>query len=172
MSPMRPQRRRLAFTLMEIMIVLAVVGLMAAVLLPRLSSWSDPPLTVLQRSVEEAGELAMSGAPVRFVLAPAQEGGARGEIRVEAFVRKERDSADLSAFLGTARPEDDIWEWTPVALRHPPYGGAWGMEPETIQFFTDGSCTPARISWGEGRGAETFLLTVTGWCVEAASGMR
>ena len=174
------RKRRPGFTLFEILIVVAIVGLLAAVAVPRISFYFEPPLALLRRSVEEVGDMALSGASVRFVLRPP--GGAdsgrsspgspqRGEIVVEALLRQEADSHDLSVFLGTARPDQGALVWTPVALKHPPAGEGWSMTPETVYFFRDGSCTPARISWaGPGvpeREADLFLLTVTGYCVEA-----
>ena len=158
--------RRRGFTLIEIMIVLAIVGMMAATLLPRMSFYFEPPLTVFQRGVEEAQGLALSGASVRFVLTPVR--ARRGQIVVEALLRQEPDKNSLRSFLGTAGPDEGVLAWTPVRLSHPPVGEGWRMEPETVYFFTDGSCTPARLSWAEPgtseRDASEFLLTVTGYC--------
>ena len=161
------EARRPGFTLIEIMIVLTIVGLMAAVLVPRISFYYEPPSTLLQRSVEEAGDLALSGVSIRFVLKPAER-SRRGRIDVEALVRRAPDSRDLGVFLGTARAREGVLAWSPVKLAYPPAGTGWSMEPEVVYFYTDGSCTPARISWadpGTSEGAaERFLLTVTGYC--------
>ena len=169
------------FTLMEILIVLTIFGLLATVMLPRISFYFEPPSALLQRSIEEAGNMALSGVSIRFVLKPAQSspgggaGGKRGNILVEALLRQEVDSNDLSAFLGTARAREGALAWTPVQLTYPPAGNGWHMEPETVYFYRDGSCTPARISWaGPGvpeREADLFLLTVTGYCVPAPKRM-
>ena len=50
-SPLFGEVRRRGFTLIEIMIVLTIVGLMAAVLVPRISFYYEPPAALLQRSV-------------------------------------------------------------------------------------------------------------------------
>jgi prepilin-type N-terminal cleavage/methylation domain-containing protein len=160
--------RQRGFTLIEIMVVLAIVGVMATVLLPRITFYFEPPLVLLQRSVEEAQGLALSGVSVRFVLKPVRE--QRGSIVVEALLKQEPEKGSLREFLGTAGPEDDVLVWKPVKLSHPLEGEGWRMEPEMVNFFTDGSCTPARLSWTEpgtyGRNAKSFLLTVTGYCAE------
>ncbi|MBQ6908708.1 MAG: type II secretion system protein, partial [Synergistaceae bacterium] len=57
-------RRRTGFTLMEIMIVFAIVGLIAAVALPRISFYFEPPSSLLQRSIEEARDLALNGVSI------------------------------------------------------------------------------------------------------------
>ena len=168
-SPLFGEVRRRGFTLIEIMIVLTIVGLMAAVLAPRISFYYEPPAALLQRSVEEAGDLALSGVSIRFVLRP-EERSRRGRIDVEALVRRAPDSRDLGVFLGTARAREGVLAWSPVKLAYPPAGTGWSMEPEVVYFYTDGSCTPARISWTQpdapDSDAETFLLTVTGYLFE------
>ena len=161
--------RQRGFTLIEIMVVLAIVGVMATVLLPRITFYFEPPLVLLQRSVEEAQGLALSGVSVRFVLKPVRE--QRGSIVVEALLKQEPEKGSLREFLGTAGPEDDVLVWKPVKLSHPPEGEGWRMKPETVNFFTDGSCTPARLSWTEpgasfSRKVSSFVLTVTGYCAE------
>ena len=44
---------RSAFTLIEIMIVLAIVGLLAGMVVPRIFRYREPPAVRLQRTVEE-----------------------------------------------------------------------------------------------------------------------
>ncbi|MCR4819481.1 MAG: prepilin-type N-terminal cleavage/methylation domain-containing protein [Fretibacterium sp.] len=161
--------KRRGFTLIEIMVVLAIVGVMAVVLLPRIFFYFEPPLVLLQRSVEEAQGLALSGVPVRFVLKPMRE--KRGSVVAEVLLKQEPEKGSLSEFLGTAGPKEDVLVWKPFELSHPLEGEGWRMEPETVNFFTDGSCTPARFSWTEpgstySRKVSSFLLTVTGYCTE------
>ena len=160
--------RRPGFTLMEVMLILGIVGLLAAMAVPRISFYYEPPSALLRRSLEEASDLALSGVSLRFVMKP-ERNSRRGQLVVEALIKKETDSSDLSVFLGTGAARE-VLEWTPVKLTYPPDGNGWLMEPEIVYFYRDGSCTPARISWAE-RGvpdsaAEQFLLTVTGYCVE------
>ena len=50
---------RSAFTLIEIMIVLAIVGLLAGVAVPRIFRYREPPDARLRRTAEEAANLAL-----------------------------------------------------------------------------------------------------------------
>lgn len=161
------KRSRAAFTLVELMIVVAIIGILSMMMAPRISFFYASPLSLLQRSIEEATNLSLTGVPLRFVFKTERE-GRRGEIIPEALIKKPLASDDLRVFLGTAKPDDGVLVWTPVALKYPPGGSGWKMEPDIIYFYTDGSCTPASISWAE-RGvsdskADKFLLTVTGYC--------
>lgn len=167
-----PGKARPGFTLIEIMMVVVIIGMMATAVLPRLSFYTEPPLTLLQRAVDEAGNKALTGVSIRFVLKP-EENSRRGAVGVEALVKEEVDPHDLSHFLGTADPDAEVLKWVPTKLSYALEGKGWLMEPEIVYFFTDGSCTPARISWaGEGvpeRDAEQFFLTVTGYCTTISS---
>ena len=61
-------------------------------------------------------------------------------------------------------------EWREVTLKNIPEGEGWRFEPEVISFYTDGSCSPARISnLGSSvyeRDADEYVLTVTGYCMK------
>ena len=157
---------------MEIMIVVVIFGVMAAAVLPRFSFYTEPTQTLLQRSVDEAENRALAGVSIRFVLKPGEH-SRRGEITAEALVKKEPDPHSLSGFLGTSKPENEVLEWTPMTLSYPLEGEGWRMEPDIVYFYTDGSCTPARISWltpgSPERDAENFFLTVTGYCASLPS---
>ena len=162
-------RRRSGFTLMEIMIVFAIVGMIAAIALPRISFYFEPPSTLLQRSIEEARNLALNGVSVKFTLKPTRD-SRRGEILAEALLQQEVEKDSLSAFLGTADPNASVLVWKPVQLKYPMAGDGWSIDPDVIYFYTDGSCTPAKISWldiGSSQSrAQNFLLTVTGYCFD------
>ena len=150
---------RSAFTLIEIMIVLAIIGLLAGVAVPRLFRYREPPDARLRRTAEEAANLALSGISIRLKLEPARD-SKRGRIVAEALGKKE----------DPAVPGRETLDWIPVRLTYPPEGEGWRLDPEIVYFYTDGSCTPARISWvqpgGSESDAETFLLTVTGYLFE------
>ncbi|MBQ7220465.1 MAG: type II secretion system protein [Synergistaceae bacterium] len=160
---------RKAFTLIEIMIVLVIIGTLAGVALPRLSFYFEPASAILQRAFEQAGNMALSGTPVRFSIEHGIT-SARGVIVAEALKKKEDPENSLSAFLGTARNKPVVLEWQKVKMKDIPDGEGWKFEPEVIYFYTDGSCSPARISFAP-RGvsesdADEYVLTVTGYCVQ------
>ena len=56
------------FTLIEILVVVAIIGILASVSLPRISFYFEPPSAVLQRAVEEASDKALSGIPIRLTV--------------------------------------------------------------------------------------------------------
>ena len=160
--------RRSGFTLIEIMLVIAITGTLAGVLLPKMSFYFEPPVSFLQRTIEEAGDKALSGISVRLVLKPGKD-SRRGEIEVEALLKKEVAADSLSAFLGTNK-NSNVLEWQKIEMSNPPTGDGWFIEPDIIYFYTDGSCTPAKISYldyGKPESdAENYILTVTGYCTK------
>ena len=62
--------KRKAFTLVELLLVLTIMGLMAGVSIPKFSHYFEPPAAVLQRMIEEASDKALSGTPVRLSIKP------------------------------------------------------------------------------------------------------
>ena len=166
-------RRKKAFTLIEIMIVLLITGSLAGMIIPRISFYFEPPSAILQRAFEEASDLALSGTSVKFSIKKLQ-GSERGSIEVEALMKKEIPEDSISSFLGTANNNDkQVLEWQKVNLRNAPIGEGWKFSPEIIYFYTDGSCTPARISYAERNtseyNADQYVLTVTGYCTQIQS---
>ncbi len=73
------------------MIVLAIVGLLAGMVVPRIFRYREPPAVRLQRTVEEASNLALSGVSIRLKLEPVESGGhgsvRRGRIAAEVLAR-------------------------------------------------------------------------------------
>lgn len=144
------------------MIVLAIVGLLAGAVAPRIFRYEEPPAAQIRRTAEEASNLALSGVAIRLKLEPVQASGnsRRGRIVAEALTKTE----------DPAVPGRETLAWSPVRLAYPPTGEGWRLDPEIVYFYTDGSCTPARISWvqpgASESDAETFLLTVTGYLFE------
>ena len=141
---------------------------MASVALPRLSFYVEPRSAVLQRMIEEAGEMALSGTAVRLSV-KEEDSTHHGAIVAEAYLKRELPEDSLSVFLGTAGNKPEVLEWREVKLKNIPSGENWRFDPEVIYFFTDGSCTPARINYapdGYGNNDEQYILTVTGYCME------
>lgn len=149
------------------MLVVAIIGVMAGVLLPRLSFYFEPPAAVLQRAIEEAQDIALSGSPVRFYIKDADING-RGIIETEALLKREVPADSISAFLGTSINKPEVLEWTQIDMKNIPVNEGWRFAPQVIYFFIDGSCTPARISWAahgiSDKDADEYILTVTGYC--------
>ena len=151
------------------MLVLTIVGILSSVMLPRLSFFFEPKSAVLQRGLEAAMDKALSGIPIRLKI--KQDGiEKRGAIIAQALQKKEVPADSLSAFLGTASRQPIVLEWQSVKLKNIPEDKGWKFEPEIIYFYTDGSCSPARISWKDGNTydskTEEYVLTVTGYCAQ------
>lgn len=140
---------------MEIVVVMLIIGLMAAMVAPRVVRYREPPMTELRRATEELSDRALSGVSVRLRQEPPKDGKRGGPILVEALV-KDPDSLMPSPEL----------TWKPLEVKHPPSGENWVLEPEIVYFYSDGSCTPARIRLlnpGDSEGTMTAHLTVTGY---------
>lgn len=136
---------RKGFTMVELIVIVALLGLLVVVISPRLS-WMEPPKRVLQRALLEAVEISRTGASVRFRVENSQ-------IVPEILLKGEGNTRE--------------GEWALLKMENPPLGDAWKFEPEIAYFFPDGTSSPAKLTYGTPPEAEIFLLTVTGYLVEA-----
>ena len=160
-------RRFSGFTLIELLIVLFITGVVSSVFLPRISfnMSLETPVMILQRAIEEASNLALSGTPVRFKI--DYLGGSGGKIQVEALMKRDIPEDSLSGFLASETAETSVLEWRKVKLKTDLEGENWKFEPSVIKFFNDGSCTPAKITWSSPSARpEKYILTVTGYCAK------
>ena len=161
--------KKQGFTLVEILIVICITGMLASVLLPRISFYFEPPSAVLQRAIEEASDRSLSGIPIRLSI-KSENTAKRGYIISEALMKREVEEDSLSAFLGSNKTRPAIFEWQNIKMRYLPENDGWKFEPEIIYFYTDGSCSPARISWASQNSspseADEYILTVTGYCTK------
>ena len=154
---------RPGFTLIEVMIVVGIIAMMAVMVLPKGFFSLEPPLRELQRSITEIADLALDGYSVRLRMEFVDRSD-RGNVIVEALTKVEN----------RFDPAQQTLEWKPVQTRHPLNGADWRLEPEVIYFYSDGTCTPARILRAEQNvritEGESALLTVTGFLFEENNG--
>jgi len=133
--------------------------MMAVLVLPKNFFPFVTPIREMQRAVNEVMDFALSGHSVRLRMEPFERTD-RGRIVVEAL-KKIEDRYD---------PTKHTLEWTPIDIAGFPEGEDWRIEPDIIYFYSDGTCTPARIMHADKNTRITegdlALLTVTGFLFE------
>jgi prepilin-type N-terminal cleavage/methylation domain-containing protein len=143
-----------AFTFIELIVTVAIIGFLAAVIIPRMSSWIEPHERTLQRAFLEAVDIAKDGVSIRFRIDKEEK---RGTILPEVLVREEE---------GFGFTKRTVSVWKAFEMKWKPTGNAWTFDPEIIYFYQNGMCTPAKITWGVSPYVDKYLLTVTGFLVE------
>ena len=158
-SPTTTGCKRSGFTLIEILLVVVIIGMMAVMVLPRNLLSFVTPLRAMQRAITEITDLALSGKSVRLRMEPLERLD-RGRLVAEALTRVE----------DRFNPARHTLEWVSVDIANLPESEDWRLEPEIIYFFSDGTCTPARIMRADQNARITegdfALLTVTGFLFE------
>ena len=133
---------RRAFTLVEILVVTALLALLAAVILPRFAFGVSDPQTALQRALWAAVDLASGGTPLRLRMV---DGALVAEVRLPR-------SPDVP--LGV----EDEERWGPVPLNADLPGKGW-IAAEPCAVGADGAVSPWTVVGPENAG---FAVAVTG----------
>ena len=153
------KRKHPGFTLIEILLVAAIIGIMAVMVLPKNIFSFVTPLSAMQRAITEITDLALSGKSVRIRMEPLERSD-RGRIVAEILAKVE-DQFD---------PTKNTLSWIPVDIAHLPEGEDWSLEPEIIYFNSDGTCTPARVMRADKNiritEGDFAMLTVAGFLFE------
>ncbi len=133
---------RKAFTLVELLVVTALLALLAAVILPRFSFGVSDPQTALQRALWAAVELASGGTPLRLRMA---DGALVAEVRLPR-------SPDVPPGV------EDEERWGPVPLEGALPGSDWSAE-EPCTVGPDGAVSPWTVTGPE---QTVYAVAVTG----------
>ena len=155
-------RPRQGFTLIEVMLVVVLIGMMTALVMPKAFFTFDSSLRVLQKTVSELSDLALDGVTVRLRMDTEEKEREpdRGALVAEGLLQVEDANQPGNARL----------EWRRLKLQSAPDGEDWRLEPGVVYFYSDGTCTPARILWADKAAritdGESALLTVTGYLFE------
>ncbi|GHT01787.1 hypothetical protein AGMMS50276_30580 [Synergistales bacterium] len=141
--------------MIELMIVVAIMAMTAAMVLPKGMFSFDTTFHSVQRVITELSELALDGFSVRLRMDTDKLD--RGRVVIEALTKTQ------DKFY----PDKSTLSWQPVETRERLSGEDWRLEPEIIYFYSNGTCTPARIIRADRdtniEKGETSLLTVTGF---------
>ncbi len=122
---------------MEIVIVTALLGLLAALGISRMNLYSPPPERTLQRCLLYAqGEARKNLSPYR--------------------IRTEEGKLLLESRSGKLWQERRFpWSTEP----------AWALREDACYCYADGSVSPSLFSWGEEGGRKLFFVAVMGQVV-------
>lgn len=132
--------KRSGFTLIELTVVMALIGIFAVILFPRIGAWRGDESLLLQRSVYEAMDIASKGNPIRLTV------NVRGKLTGEVL------SAD----------NDGKPVWKIIKLRWLPQRGIWKSESGNFHIFPDGTCTPWNLSVTEKTNRVNYMVSVVG----------
>jgi hypothetical protein len=141
--------------MIELMIVVAIMAMTAVMVLPKGMFSFETTFHSVQRAVMELSELALDGFNLRVRMDAGRFD--RGRVIIEALTKTQ----------DPLYPDRHTLSWQPVETRERLDGEDWRLEPEIIYFYSDGTCTPARIIRADRdtniEQGETALLTVTGF---------
>ena len=136
----RLYRRPNGFTMVELVVVVAIIGILASMVVPKLVLSTPAPEFLLGRAIQEIQDKA------------ADEGTMRLRV-VDRRIVCEKISREAGG-----------WKETP--LRWLPQDSAWRADPPQCYFFSDGSCTPWNLYLLRDERERKFILSVTGFVTE------
>lgn len=139
----RPPERERGFTLLEMLVVLAITALIAGLLYPQLE---NARTSLRQRFAREHVAAAVEAAR-----AAARRGGAPVSLAADR-------GATALVIGGSRQIVVDPARELPLAMR-----------PQTVTFYPDGSTTGGELTLGTGRGAATFAISRAGGQLLAAA---
>ena len=128
------------FTMVELIVVVAIIGILAAMVVPKLVLSTPAPEFLLGRAVQEIQDRA------------ANEGTLRLRV-VDKRIVCERIAREAGG-----------WKETP--LKWLPADSGWRADPPQCYFFSDGSCTPWVLYLSREEHERKFILSVTGFVSE------
>ena len=133
-------RRPNGFTMVELVVVVAIIGILASMVVPKLVLSTPAPEFLLGRAIQEIQDRT------------ADEGTMRLRV-VDRRIVCERISREAAG-----------WKETP--LRWLPADSGWRADPPQCYFFSDGSCTPWVLYLSREEHERKFILSVTGFVSE------
>ncbi len=133
-------RRPNGFTMIEIVVVVAIIGILASMVVPKLVLSTPAPEFLLGRAIQEMQDRAADEGTLRLRVLD-------GRIVCEKISR-----------------EAGGWKETP--LRWLPVDSGWKADPPQCYFFSDGSCTPWNLYISREEHERKFILSVTGFLTE------
>lgn len=146
----RCYRIRTGFTLVELVITLALIGLVSMTMFPKVFKETGDDTLLLQRAVYEAMDVASAGGyPVRFLIGP------EGKLDPKVMVVSEEGSG----------------KWEDLSLKWLPASTGWRSAVKEFYIYPDGTCSPWNLMLErKNKLFRQYLVTVTGHVHEIGKG--
>jgi prepilin-type N-terminal cleavage/methylation domain-containing protein len=146
----RSYRIRTGFTLVELVITLALIGLVSITMFPKIFRETGDDTLLLQRTVYEAMDIASAGGyPVRIIIGP------EGKLDPQFFLVSEEGSG----------------KWEKLSLKWLPGSAGWSSAVKEFYVYPDGTCSPWNlVLQRKNKVIRQYLVTVTGHVHEIEKG--